>query len=250
MKKLFLIIFSIALLFVNSSCYANTNDETTIYNKKMDKIELLIKQKQYSKALKESNKLLKKTADEKEKKILNEKITFISHKNLQQKELDKFWLRHDKYKKISWYEANEYFKRPIKLRIVQDDISGALFMQIHFVIFYETTNWMYIDEICLYSDGETKDYSPSVGVRNVHCPSVSYCNFEENLWFNLDENGLNTFQKMINGNNVSIRANGVQRYLDFNILPANKKIINQTIEIYKLLKNKEINQSDFRLQTY
>lgn len=247
MKKLFMTFLCISLLSVNLACFAN--NDTDIYTKKMNEINLLITQKKYSKALKKANKLAKITNDEAQKKTIDKQIEIITYKYTQQKMLNKFILTHDKYQHVIWYDFESYLNRPLKVTIVQF-ANGDFLFKIHFAINYAGSNWIFVNHACLCSDGETVDFTPDIGARNVHCDSAE-CHFEENLWQNLDENGIKLLQKMINGNHVSLRVtgdNGV--YKDFYIFPYNKKIINDTIEVYRLLKNKEINQFDFTRHMY
>lgn len=251
MKKLFLMIFSIALLFVSSSCYASTDDETAIYNKKMDKIEVLSNHKKYKQALREANKLLKTTTIDEHKKALTKEISLIAAKKERQDLLVRFYMRYDKYEKSTWYDPVNFIfiTRPLKTTILQTD-EGILLFKLHFVAYYKGSSWMFVDKINLYSDGNTREYYPSVGARNVSCHNVDYCDYEENLWFNLNDEELNIFEKMVNGNSVSMRASGNHEYKDFNISNANKKDINECIKVYRLLKSKEINQSNFLYHPY
>ncbi len=244
MKKVIAAFLCINLFLTASACFAN--NESDIYTKKLNAIDLLVKQKKYSRALQEANKLSKVTHDEAQRNVINKQIEFISYKDAQQKLLNKFILTHDKYQHVTWYDFESYLKRPIKVTIVQFG-DGELSFKVHFSIYYTGRTWMFINHACLYSDGETVDFTPEIGARNVDCYNYSECHFEENLWQNLDENGIKLLQKMANGNNVSLRVTGDNgSYKDFYIWPYNKKIITDTIEIYELLKNKEITQTDFK----
>lgn len=235
MKKLFFVI----LLLVNC-CIAK---DLQYFDDNIKKIDELITQKKYNKAINLINKIKtgKNNISNEEFEELSKKAQEINQKKKENNFENQFFKEFDPYKKITKYRIKKIIPYTFESYILIDEKNNISFM-LTTEIRHVGRQWLFPKTISfLYNNDKVFTIAPEVYKNDVNCGGGgSNCIFYENTRIILNDKEIKTLLDVVIDKNSSARAYGDNGKIDLLFFEQIKQCLYKMISLYYKLCDKNL----------